>query len=92
MIHSIEDDEDVIRPKVENLKNPNFLTSNGCAEHYPIWKTPSFVGGRLAELINGSMGGERNPNRLEMRNMSYHQNEQISREGTNKTKNVFLRI
>ena len=71
----IDDDEDSIKPKVENLKNPHFVTSNGCAEHYPIWRTPSFVGGRLAEVINCSMGGERNPNRLETRNVSHLQNE-----------------
>ena len=31
------------------------MTANGCAEHYPIWKTPVFIGGPLANLINGSM-------------------------------------
>ena len=38
-----------------NLKNPHFLTANGCAEYYPIWKTPLYVGGKLADLINGSL-------------------------------------
>ena len=48
-----EDDEH-IKPKAQSLKNPQFLTHNGCAEYYPIWKTPLFVGGRLKDLINGS--------------------------------------
>ena len=51
----IDADEDSIKPRVQNLINPQFLTGNGCAEHYPIWKTPARIGGRLADLINGSM-------------------------------------
>ena len=48
------EDDDHIKPKAQSLKNPQFLTHNGCAEYYPIWKTPMFVGGRLKDLINGS--------------------------------------
>ena len=55
-------DEERIKPRAESLKNPQFLTCNGCAEYYPIWRTPVFIGGRLANLINGSIVDEDDPN------------------------------
>ena len=71
-----------MKPRIENLTNPQFITGNGCAEHYPIWKSPSLIGGRLAELINGSMGGERDASRGGMKSISYYQNESNSLKGT----------
>ena len=63
-----EDDEH-IKPKAQSLKNPQFLTHNGCAEYYPIWKTPLFVGGRLKDLINGSSVDKQES--IEERKLSY---------------------
>ena len=40
------EDDDHIKPKAQSLKNPQFLTHNGCAEYYPIWKTPFEVSPR----------------------------------------------